>query len=88
MKPLNHPETLHLKEKNTIPISLGMSTEKETPPRHTPPDVRRKLPIEGPKEPGTNTSQKGIQVQKQVVPYKPAWPDKGPNRATSGTLRR
>ena len=27
-----------------------------------------------------NTSQKGIQVQKQVVPYKPAWPDKGPNR--------
>ena len=27
-----------------------------------------------------NTNQKGIQVQKQVVPYKPAWPDKGPNR--------
>ena len=57
-----------------------MSIEKQTPPRHTPLDVRRKLPIEGPKEPVTNTSQRGIQVQKQVVPYKPAWPDKGPNR--------
>ena len=68
------------KGKEPIPIPLGMSIEKQTPPRHTPPDVRRKLPIEGPKEPVMNTSQKGIQVQKQVVPYKPAWPDKGPNR--------
>ena len=68
------------KGKEPIPIPLGMSIEKQTPPRHTPPDVRRKLLIEGPKEPVTNTSQKGIQVQKQVVPYKPAWPDKGPNR--------
>ena len=68
------------KGKEPIPIPVGMAIEKETPPRHTQPDVRRKLPIEGPKEPVTNTSQKGIQVQKQVVPYKPAWPDKGPNR--------
>ena len=57
-----------------------MSIGKQTPPRYTPPDIRRKLPIEGPKEPVTNTSQKEIQVQKQVVPYKPAWPDRGPNR--------
>ena len=61
-------------------IPLGMSTENETPPRHTQPDVRRKLPIERPKEPSLSTVQGGIQVQKQVVPYKPAWPDKGPNR--------
>ena len=38
------------KGKEPIPIPLEMSTEKETPLRHTPPDVRRKLPIEGPKE--------------------------------------
>ena len=68
------------KGKEAIPIPLGMSIEKQTPPRHTPPDVRRKLPIEGPKEPVTNKSQKEIQVQKEVVPYKSAWPDKGPNR--------
>ena len=68
------------KGKEPIPISLEMSIEKQTPSRHTPPDVRRKLPIEGLKEPVTNTSQKGIQVQKQVVPYKSAWPDKRPNR--------
>ena len=74
------PRDSPFKGKEPIPIPLGMSTEKETPLRHTSPDVRRKLPVEGPKEPVTNISQKGIQVQKQVVPYKPAWPDKGPNR--------
>ena len=57
-----------------------MSIEKQTLPRYTLPDVRRKLPIEGPKKPDTNISQKGIQIQKQVVPYKPVWPDKRPNR--------
>ena len=74
------PRDSPFKGKEPIPIPLEMSTEKQTPLRHTPPDVRGKLPIEGPKEPVTNTSQKGIQVQKQVVPYKPEWPDKGPNR--------
>ena len=50
------PRDSPFKGKELIPIPLGMSTEKQTPPRYTPPDVRRKLPIEGPKELVTNTS--------------------------------